>query len=636
MKKILFAPLLTVLLITHLAQAEELFGAAGTPAPLPPDLREVGLEKLLNLDLIVTSPGRKEQALSDVASATFVISQEDIARSGATHVAELLRFVPGVNVARLSSGHWAVSARGFNQLFANKLLVLIDGVSVFSPTTNGVYWETIDLPLPDIERIEVVRGPGGSLWGSNAVNGVINIITKHASQTHGTLLSGGGGTHEEGFGLVRQGGRLGEDSDYRIFGKYSSRASNRTPEDKSALDDWSSGAMGFRLDSALESGRNISVQANASQQDENYQPLTPTLDPPYMDAEKFRDDGTWKSATALTQWQEQLSPDSDLSANLSFLYKERASRFVTFDYQVYTLEIQHHYRAGGIHDLVYGAGYRAFANSAEGSVGHEVDPSGRTTDLYTGFLQDEITVVPERFKLIVGSKFEHNDHTGMEIMPTIRGLYTPNRSTTFWTAASRAIASPAIFFEDTRIPVAGFPAPGAPLTAVAEIVGNPDLASERLLEYEIGARQDIDASLYLDLSAFYASHDNIFGQEAGDPFVANYADSGRPALIIPLIFGNTLEGQSYGVEAALNWKARSNWTLAASYTFFDVDISLAGGQDTANRDLIEGGSPQHQATFSSSVDLSNRWSLYSAVRYVDELGYGNINGYLDADVKLAW
>lgn len=611
--------------------------AENTDQALPGDLTAVGLERLLNFDLSVTLSSRKEEPLSHAASAISVITQEDIRRSGVTHVAEALRLVPGVNVARVSSNRWAISIRGFNQIFSNKLLVLVDGVSIFSPTTNGVYWEANELLLEDIDRIEVVRGPGAALWGANAVNGVINIISKAPKETKGWLVSAGAGTLERDFASARYGGSLSDATDYRLYGVYHSRVSNELHDGGDADDDWLSGAGGMRLDSDFDSANHISFLADVQRQWDTLSPTVPALVPPYSDSETFRGNTQWSGIRSALEWGHDFSDTSRLKSILSYQRKERSSSLVSFNYDTVNLDVQHQISFGKRHQFVYGGYARYFTNDSEGSSGQEVEPESRDTYLWSGFLHDEIALVPDTLRLVVGAKFEHNDSTGLETMPNIRFVYTPARSLTLWTAVSRAVAPPALFFEDTRIPVQAFPLPDAPIPGLVTVVGNRNLESEDLIAYEIGARYEVSSALSVDTAFFYNSYDHIFSAEPGNPTVAfSSLGLGGPVLEIPLTLANQLQGSSYGGEIAAEWRPYDWLSFVGSYSYLRVDIDMGDSQDSANLALIEGGAPRHQANLRTSIRLPSDMRADAMLRYVDHLSWGDVPSYVELDLGLTW
>ncbi len=622
-----------VLLLTLL-----LLPSIGTANPdLPDDLKSVSLETLLNFDLVVTLPGRKEQKLSDTASSIFVLSNEDIKRSGATHVAEALRLVPGVQVARISSNKWAISIRGFNQVFANKLLVLIDGVSVFSPTTNGVYWESNELDLNDIERIEVVRGPGGALWGSNAVNGVINIITKSSHDTQGTLVSIGGGTHERGFISARYGGQFSDSSSYRVYAKANKREENRllsTGED--ANDDWDSYVAGYRSDLKIGQKDQLAFNIEGGYQSDFFSPTPPSFDPPYVDVTTYAGDSSYRNFRSFLKWEHVNSATSRLETNVNFTRKERETSAVSFRYNIASIDTQHQIRINDKNELVYGLGYRYFENTTDDSPIQEVDPSARQTNLFSGFFQDEISLIPSQLTLFLGTKFEHNDLTGFELMPNTRILWNASDKIALWAAVSKATATPAIYFEDSNIPVAAFPIEGSELPGLVTIFGNRDLESETLLAYEAGLRASPTNRVSIDIATFYNNYDDIFSTEPSDPFPTFSPLGNRPALSIPLVFSNKLSGTSYGGEFATEFKASENWRLKFGYSYLRLDIEQGHSLDTTTPEALEDGSPQNEFSIRSLFQLTEDWQLDSGFRYVDSVPASNVNEYYNLDVRLGW
>lgn len=604
---------------------------------LPSDLTTVGLETLLNFDLKVTLPSRRSEQLSTAASAVFVITQDDIRKSGVTHVAEALRLAPGVNVARVSSNRWAISIRGFNQVFANKLLVLVDGVSVFSPTTNGVYWEANELLLEDIERIEVVRGPGAAIWGANAVNGVINIISKKSSDTQGWLAKVGAGTHERALTSLRYGGRTEDGANFRLYGIYNNRDEQRLKSGGSAEDDWQSGAAGFRMDNATSSSDQVTFSADLQKQWDTLWPTVPALTPPYVDASTFKDSTTWQGLRTALNWEHSFSETSSLGTLLSYQRKERESSLVSFSYDILSLDIRHQFQLAEQHSLVYGTHLRYFSNTTEGSYAQQANPDERSTGLFSAFLHDDYTIIDDKLRLIVGAKAEHNDSTGLEFAPNARIVYTPTNKLTFWSAVSKAFAPPALFFEDSAIPVAAIPLDGSPLPGLLVLTGSRSLASENILAYEAGTRFALSSNFSIDLTAFYNRYDDVFSAEpAAATFNPNAMGLGMPAIEIPLNFDNQLEADSYGAEVISEWRA-TNWLkLTTWYSFLRIDVDANNSLDTGNADLIENGSPQHQAGFRSQLNLSKLVDLNATLRYVDRLKFGSVDAYVELDLGLNW
>lgn len=602
---------------------------------LPSDLTSVGLERLLNFDLSVTLSSRKAEQLSHAASAISVITHEDIQRSGATHIAEALRLIPGVNVARVASNRWAISIRGFNQIFSNKLLVLVDGVSIFSPTTNGVYWEANELLLEDVERIEVVRGPGAALWGANAVNGVINIITKSPKDTKGGLVTAGIGNVERGLGAIRYGGEISSNTDYRAYAVFNDRDELTLKNGDGAQDDWQSGSTGIRIDSSITSNDSVSFTTDVQRQWDSLTPTVPSLTPPYTDSITFSDRTQWSGVRSALKWGHTFSDESQLSSILSYQRKERSSSLISFDYDILNLDMQHQTQLGESHSIVYGGYARYFSNSSEGSNAQAVQPENRDTTLWSVFFHDEIAVAPNNLKLIIGSKFEHNESTGLELMPNARLVYIPTKTVTGWIAVSRAVAPPALFFEDSQIPVQAFPVPDAGIPGLVTVVGNRNLESENLLAYEAGGRLEVSSEFSVDTALFFNSYDDIYSAEPGNPNVGfSSLGSGGPALEIPLNLSNNLKADSYGVELAAEWRPNAWFSMYTSYSYLRVDVEKADSLDTGNPNLIEGGAPFHQANLRSSIKLTSDISTDATLRYVDNLSWGKVPSYVELDLGL--
>ncbi|MRR07522.1 MAG: TonB-dependent receptor, partial [Deltaproteobacteria bacterium] len=392
------------------------------------NLSELGLEDLMNIQ--VTSVSKKEQKLSDAAAAVFVVTREDIRRSGATSIPEVLRMVPGIQVARLDANKWAVSARGFNDRFADKLLVLMDGRTVFTPLFSGVYWDVQDTMLEDIDRIEVVRGPGAALWGANAFNGVINIITKHSQETQGGLLSAGGGTEERGFGGARFGGRVGDDTYYRLYAKYFSRDAGVDASGDRGEDDWSVLRGGFRVDSDLSANDSVTVQGDIYRGKEGETYTIPLLIPPF--SRTFDWDTDIAGSNILSRWTRTLSDTADMTLQLYYDRTERDMAIIGEDRDTIDVDFQNRFKCGSRHEIVWGWGYRFSHESITNKVAITFAPNRRSDNLYSFFAQDDISLIEDRLRLVLGSRFEHNEFTGWEIQPNIRLIWTPDYRQTVW------------------------------------------------------------------------------------------------------------------------------------------------------------------------------------------------------------
>jgi iron complex outermembrane recepter protein len=585
----------------------------------PSELKKLSVEELLDID--VTSVSKYPEKLSAAAAAVAVLTQEDIQTSGFTSIPEALRLVPGLDVARVDSHTWAISSRGFNDVFANKLLVMIDGRTVYTPLFSGVFWEVQDTLLEDIDRIEVVRGPGATLWGANAVNGVINIITKSARDTQGLLVSSGGGTEDRGFANVRYGVKLDDNAFLRIYTKYFSRDSSVLPNDTTAHDAWDMFRAGFRLDWEPTNQNSFTVQGDiyTGNQDEDYS--VPTTKFPF--AGKIVATDTVSGGNLLGRWSHSFSADSQLTVQAYYDRTERDSPIFSEKRDTGDIDLQHRFSLGERQEVIWGLGFRATHDDVTNSLNVSLLPDSRTLNLYSAFVQDEISIVPELFRLTLGSKFEHNDFTGFEIQPSARVLWTPGHSQTFWASVSRAVRTPSRAESDIVLN----PAPPVPLPPGSiTILGNPNMDSEELLAYELGYRvQPID-QLKLDLTAFYNDYDHLRTLE---PTI--------PGPVSPSKVANNLFGESYGTEISATAQVTNRWRLQGSYSYLEVQLHRkSGSRDSSTEATTEGSSPHHQFFIRSLVDLGWNIQFDSTLRYVDVLPAQKIPSYLTLDLRLAW
>jgi iron complex outermembrane receptor protein len=578
---------------------------AGTEANLSgqssQDLTEWSLEKLL--DTKVTSVSKKEERLSEAPAAIHVISQQDIRRSGVMSIPEALRLAPNLHAAQVDSSQWAIGARGFNSYVANKLLVLIDGRSVYTPLYAGVFWDVQDTLLEDIDRIEVISGPGATLWGANAVNGVINVITKSAKETQGALLLGGGGTEWRGFGGVRYGGQLASNVHYRVYAKYFDHASTVLTNGSSANNPWSKGQGGFRVDWDLSENDLVTFQGDI---------YDGRMDRPYVGTQ-FGDNSKITGGNLIGRWSKAFSQDSDLK--LQFYHDRTRRRFTAGfdeDLSTYDLEFQHRFPVGQRNDIVWGANYRLHEDNVEGSALLAFAPPELSRQLFSAFAQDEIELVENRLHLTLGSKFEHNDYTGFEVQPSARLAWRLSERQTVWSAVSRAVRTPSRFDTDLRIP-------GAPPHL---LTGNSDFVSEELLAYELGYRVRPSDKLSLSLSVFYNDYDDLRSFEPTSPFT--------------YVFANGLEGRTYGAEISGVYQVRDWWRLQAGYAFLEKDLVRKSGSLDPTQGTGEANDPDHQFSLHSSMDLPGNLELDAGFRYVDSLPLPVVPSYVELDVRLAW
>jgi iron complex outermembrane receptor protein len=595
------------------------------------DVMEMDLEALMRIE--VTSVSKRPEKLSDAAAAIYVITNEDIRRSGVTSIPEALRLAPGLEVARQDSHTWAISSRGFNDEFANQLLVLIDGRSVYTPLFAGVYWDVQDLVLEDVDRIEVIRGPGAALWGANAVNGVINITTRPAKETQGVLISGGAGNEERGFGTVRYGGKVGENAFYRVYAKFFSRDDSALPDGSDANDNWSMWRGGFRWDWAATDENLFTVQGDIYKGELNQTVLVPLLTAPYF---AFLDDEVKVSGgNLLGRWSHQFSDTSELSFKAYYDRTERdrvvfAERRDTFD-----LDLQHRFQLWGWNDIVVGLGYNLTSDELENTFAVSFDPAERTDSLYSFFVQDEIEVIRDRLRLTLGTKVEHNDYTGWELQPNARLSWSITKKQAAWFAASRAISTPSRAEDDIRINRTVFP-PGTfgPLPALVSQFGSRDMDSKELIAFELGYRIQPHDRVTMDLATFYNIYDRQRSIEPGTPTVDPTPPT--PHILVPFTINNLIEGEVYGAELASSFQPTDWWRLRVNYTAWSIQLHKKNGSNDPQLEGAEDDSPNHQIGIRSMMDLPGDFELDLGFRYVDALQNRDVPAYTALDARIGW
>lgn len=590
----------------------------------------MSLEDLMNVQ--VTTASKTEQKLSRVAAAVFVISQDDIKKSGATNIPDLLRMVPGIDVAQINANTWAISARGLNDRFSNELLVMVDGRTVYTPTFGGVLWDTLDLPLEDIERIEVIRGPGGSVWGANAVNGVINIITKKAADTPGVMVVAGGGNLDQGSGTTQYGGSVEGNTNYRIYTKYFNESQQADPAGQPGGDGWHMLRGGFRMDTALSSKDTLTVQGDLYTGEEGQtSPFLPSVtSPALIDVNtQFNLSGGYLQGI----WNRVYSPRSDITLQISYdHYKRDDVLMETRD--TLNIDFQHHFLWGDRQNVVWGLGYRYTTSTSDGTLAVSLNPADYKTQVFSSFIQDEIALAPERFYLTVGTKLEHNAYTGFNLMPSVRATWTPTTHHMFWAAISKADRTPAEIDTSIRLNFGGFTGSGG--TPVLEsLIGNPNFQNEEAIAYEMGYRATVSNRLSLDLTAYFNSYTH---QETTEP-VPEFLepDPAPPHFVMAETYENLMNGEAHGIEAAAKWKVMDRWTISPGYAFEEIHMHLAPtSQDTTSIMDAEGTSPRHSAQLRSNVDLPHHWAWDTSAYFVDRLASGNVPSYTRLDSQLTW
>jgi iron complex outermembrane receptor protein len=637
------ANVVVVLLLTCLTICCPVSSAFGVDDPMglePTELTSLSLEALLNLN--VTSVSRKPQKLANAAAAIFVINQEDIRRSGATSIAEALRMAPGVQVGQMSANKWAVSIRGINGRFSNKLLVLMDGRTLYNPLFSGVYWEVQDTVMEDIDRIEVIRGPSAALWGANAVNGVINITTKSAKETVGGLVSTGGGTEERGFGTIRYGTVLGKDTALKLYAKHQDHDSGGDANSHPAQDAWRMTRGGFRADSNISSRDIVTVQGDYydGKLGESYTLYhLPTASEP-TNSQVVDSQSLMSGGNILSRWQRTLADNEALSLQIFYDHSERDMIILGEKRDIVDIDFQHRFSLGKYQDIVWGLGYR-YNHDFLGDTPYITFPDAHEqTDLYSSFVHDEISLIPDRLALILGSRFEHNSYTGFEVQPNGRLLWTPSAQHTFWGAVARAVRTPArgdrgIAYRYGTVPANTPPLNPDPLRPMLlQIEGASSFKSETLLAYEVGYRTEPLPRVSLDIAAFYNVYDQL--RVRGTSTTTSSANSITAHQ--PLI--NGMHGYSEGIEVSAEWLPMSWWRLLATYSYLKLTMSLdATSTDTVNKGDAEGDSPTHQFSIRSGFDLGKQVELDFWLRGADRVAYidgESIPGYLTMDTRLAW
>src|SRR5262245_60826229 len=616
----------------------------GVCAALPPvDLTDLSLEELMNLR--VTSTARRPQSVAESPAAVFVITQDDIRRSGVTSIPEALRMVPGIEVARIDANKWAISSRGFNGRFANKLLVMIDGRSVYTPLTSGVLWDAQDTVLEDIDRIEVVRGPGASLWGANAVNGVINIVTKQARDTQGGLFVAGGGTEEQGFTSLRYGGQLDDDTYYRAYVKYFNRDSQDFIGGGDAADDWQVGRSGFRIDWQPEGPDAVTVQGDIYRGVVGTTGSVASIGPPFQ--QTLNSDDDIFGANLLSRWSHQFDDGSDMQLQVYYDVAEANELGVDVAEHTFDVDIQHHFQMLDRHDIVWGVGSRLIQGQFDGTFTTNFSESERTDYLFSAFIQDEITLIPDEVRLTLGSKFEYNSFTGFEFQPTGRLIWTPDDRQAVWGAVSRATRTPSQSADSISINSVLGPADPAnpfPNPFQLSVLGNPDEQSEELTALELGYRVRPTDELSLDVAGFYNIYDRLLSVETESLIITPPPPFPPVFCVVFTIPGCLITGNSrfdnlgsattYGVETSADWRVAPWWRLQGAYTFLHEDIDHQG----ANGFTVsaEGRDPSHIVSVRSSWDIAENWEFDLWGRYVSDLPERGVENYFTFDARIGY
>jgi iron complex outermembrane receptor protein len=600
----------------------------------PGDLTQKSLEDLMNIG--VTSVSKKEQKTSQVAAAIFVISQEEIQRSGALNIPDLLRMVPGLEVAQIDAGKWAISARGFNGQYSDDLLVLIDGRTVYNSEFAGVLWDSQNLPLESIERIEVIRGPGAAVWGSNAVNGVINIITKSANDTQGGFVTAGGGNTGQGPDSFRYGGKARSLGVYRVYAEGFHINSLPALSGGNGQDDWRLVHGGYRTDTAISVKDTLSTEGEVYQGNAGEIATTiASLAPPVNATLAMRD--RYFGWNQLARWNRTISPHSETSLQVYFDRTKRGDPTYSIGLNTFDIDFQHHISWGMRQDVVWGLGYRVSSDDVSTTQRISATPQKSLSQLYSSFAQEEIAICPDSLHLTVGARLEHNIYTGFNFETSARLAWTPSSKNMLWSAVSGADRTPARFDTTIRVNYAAYPGSVQTgyLPVLVSLFGDPNYKNERLTAFEAGYRNAWTSRLSVDLTAFYDHYRNL---ETVEPQAASVEINPAPThLLISSAFGNGLYGETHGIEVFANWKPLGNWTLSPGYAFYVAHLhTTVDSLDTSTVLGTQGGSPDHQAQLRSSVSLSPKLQWDASAYFVNRLPAQSIPSYTRLDSSLIW
>jgi len=571
------------------------------------DLKSLTIEELMNIE--VTSVSKTSEKLTEVASAIQVITQQDIRRSAATSVAEALRLSPNLQVTQLNAKHWIISSRGFNSAFANKLLVMIDGRTVYSPLFAGVYWDAQSVMLEDVDRIEVISGPGGALWGANAVNGVINIITKSAKDTQGLFVSESVGSALEGSLEARYGGNIGSKISYRVYAQHNDRNHTFLDGGGDNTDRWRLSQGGFLMDYNPSDANALTFQGNFYKGNDRIKQNPSSID----------------GQNVMGKWTHTISDKSDLVVQA---YVDRTWRIdipstFTDELLTYDIDFQHRFPLGERHHILWGTGYRLMNDKTQ----HSTDmiaflPENRNMRLFSSFVQDEIIIYPDRFKLTIGTKLEHNSFSGFELQPSARLTLTPFKQNVLWAAVSRAVRAPSRIDVDYNLPAYPVP-PSSP-----SVAGGPNFTSEKVIAYELGYRVQPFPALSLSLATFYNQYDDLYSVEA------------LPGTLTYQI-QNGAKGYSAGTELSGNYLMATNWRLRGGYTLFYKKLrnKPSNMNDPFTLESL-GSDAKNQFLLQSILDLPGSFQLDMVTRYISSLPAtqfsSNVSSYFTLDTRIAW
>lgn len=605
------------------------------------DFTDIKFDDLMQIE--VTSVSKKSEKLSEASAAIYVITSEEIRRVGATSIPDALRLVPGVDVAKIDANKWAVSIRGFNSRFANKLLVMIDGRTVYTPTSSGVYWENLNYLIADINRIEVIRGPGATLWGANAVNGVINIITVEASEKQGGAASLAiGNEYQEA--TVRQGGGVSENAQLRAY-----VTSKRLDESKglSGNNQDNQGEYlqtGLRLDIQASNNQWLTFQGDLYKNDLRQEYSLANFAYPYI-SEAMNSDVETHGGNISAQWGILTNIDSEFNINISYDFYDNNDLQFNEHRDTFNIELTHNFTPFSDHELVMGSGYRWNKSEIEDSPYFSMSSSNENTYIWNLFIQDTINFPEQNMSLTLGSKLEGGSYNSTELQPNIRLSWLASQNLTWWGAISRSIRTPSLVEKDAIINIQVIPSYPYDETATAsliQIVGNDDFQSEELEAYELGLRWMVSSEISLDVATFYNKYENLRSYDLGEAEVKSV--NGNIFYVIPINLDNNLKGYSYGAELLATWQMTPEARFRFSYSFLDIKLEDTQSNIYSNDliSLVADRSIEHQASIWGSFDLTESIELDTRLYYTAERNWDSItdnqaiSGYFDSDLRIGW
>jgi len=585
-----------------------LLGATSSAAaPARDPLKDLSIEELSNIE--ITSVSKREQRLSDAPTSLFVITSENIRRSGVTSLPEALRLAPNLEVARVSANEYAISARGFNGTAANKLLVLIDGRSVYSPLFSGVFWDAQNVMIEDIERIEVISGPGGTLWGVNAVNGVINVITRSAAQTQGGLLVAGGGNREDR-ASIRYGGTFDDDLHYRLYATHFDMQHTETQAGDSKDDAAHQTQVGFRTD-WVRGADTFMIKGDAyTGRDDQPQPGSISINGLKLNLGQISLSG----ANLIGRWEHSLEGGGGLSIQEYYDHTERTVPPTFGDSQgIVDLQLQYSASPIGAHTAVLGAEYRYSMDHVTNSIYVALLPANLDQSWSSVFAQDEIALLDD-LRITLGARLEHNDYTGTEFLPTARLAWKWAPNQLLWSAASRTDRAPSRIDHDLFVP-------GQPPYLLR---GGPGVLAETANDYELGYRGQITSAASFSATVYHTVYDRLRTQQIDPSFTY-------------IFYGNGMQGTTSGLELWAGYQATTIWRLSGGFNRLRQSLHLTPYSiDVGAVQSIEGANPARWGMLRSSLDIGPRTQFDVTWRYVGALSQPAVPSYTALDLRLGW